>query len=1005
MRLSEYQDLNCLHINRLPGRTTVVPYPDEASARAGERAASPFFYSLNGSWGFHLYGSPFAIPDDSALWLSDQSIRVPGCWQMQGFGKPQYTNVNYPIPYDPPYVPDQTPVGCYLRRFDLPQAFAGRSTVLRFEGVDSCFYAYVNGQLAGFSKGPHMPAEFDVSALVKEKDNVLQVLVFQWSDGTYLEDQDKWRLSGIFRDVMLLSFADQAILDVKADASLDSDMSTGLLRLRVKARGVSEVQVKLYDGSALMLDTVVPALDGKASARCAFPNVDAWTAETPRLYDLVISTPAQTELVRVGFRRVDILGGVFCVNGRPVKLKGVNRHDTHMSLGSFSAVDSMLQDVLIMKRSNMNCVRTSHYPPDQRLLDLCDEYGLYVIDEADIECHGVVSFSHYDLIAQDPAWTEQFVDRGMRMLARDRNHASVISWSLGNESGYGIVHEKMAEAMRRKDASRPIHYERDEGAKTADFYSQMYTSVEGVIREGEKDDPKPFFLCEYAHAMGQGPGNLEDYWQAIYASPRLMGGCVWEFVDHGILKPAPDGSGDYWAYGGDFGEYPHDGNFCVDALLYPDRTPHTGMIEYAHVLRPARLRVIDEAQGLFALRNCLDFNDLSDYTFTWQVKRLDRLIREGEAELCCPAGEEMTLKLDLGTYPRGSVLTVRLALKKTALWAEAGFAAARDQAQLLLGEEETPVRLPLQPLSLEQSGREITVRSGEDVYRFSFEQAGLYGIESAGIPMLDSPFALNVFRAPVDNDRGFSVRIADQWKRYGLDKLQARVTAFESAREGADILVTVRSVYAPKIFRPLLTLEQSWRFSPEGPVELKLCYSPYPGNESLLQGMYLPRLGLRFRMPGSFDRLSWYGRGPHESYPDKKLGAMIGLYHASVEDTHEPYIYPQENGSHADTRFVLIGDAAGRGLMIAGEDFSFSAHHYSQEALTRALHTYELKNEDMTEVCVDGAMGPLGSNSCGPEPLERDRIYLKEARSFRFTLQTVDLQTQSLSMTAKRLMR
>ena len=297
------------------------------------------------------------------------------------------------------------------------------------------------------------------------------------------------------------------------------------------------------------------------------------------------------------------------------------------------------------------------------------------------------------------------------------------------------------------------------------------------------------------------------------------------------------------------------------------------------------------------------------------------------------------------------------------------------------------------------------MRSGEDVYRFSFEQAGLYRIESAGIPMLDSPFALNVFRAPVDNDRGFSVRIADRWERYGLDKLQARVTAFESAREGADVLVIVRSVHAPKIFRPLLTLEQSWRFTPEGRVELKLCYSPYPGNESLLQGMYLPRLGLRFRMPGSFDRLSWYGRGPHESYPDKKLGAMIGLYHASVEDTHEPYIYPQENGSHADTRFVLINDAAGRGLLIAGEDFSFSTHHYSQEALTRALHTYELKHEDMTEVCVDGAMGPLGSNSCGPEPLERDRIYLKEARSFRFTLQTVDLQTQSLSMTAKRLMR
>lgn len=1005
MRLSEYRDLSCLHINRLPGRTTVVPYPDEEAARRGERAGSPYFFSLNGQWGFHLYDSPFDIPEDSGVWLSDQVIRVPGCWQMQGFGKPQYTNINYPIPYDPPHVPDQTPVGCYLRRFDLPDAFSSRVTRLRFEGVDSCFYVYVNGQLAGFSKGSHMPAEFDISALVRKQDNVLQVLVFQWSDATYLEDQDKWRLSGIFRDVMLLSFGHEAIFDVKADASLDSDMSTGLLRLRVKAKGVSDLKVRLYDKGQLMLDTTVPVTDGKASARYAFPQVDAWTAEGPRLYDLIVSAAGQAEHVRVGFRRVDILGGVFCVNGQAVKLKGVNRHDTHMSLGSFSTLESMLEDVLIMKRCNMNCVRTSHYPPDQRFLDLCDEHGLYVIDEADAECHGVVPVSHYDLIATDPAWAEQFVDRGMRMLARDRNHPSIICWSLGNEAGYGVVHEKMAEAMRRKDQSRPIHYERDQEAATADFYSQMYTSVEDVIKEGEKQDPKPFFLCEYAHAMGQGPGNLEDYWQAIYASPRLMGGCVWELVDHGILSPAPDGSGDYWAYGGDFGEYPHDGNFCVDALLYPDRTPHTGMTEYAHVLRPARLRLADEAQGLIALRNCLDFTDLSDYDFTWKIERMGVLISSGREALNCPAGEEVMMRLAMGSYPRGSVLSVALAQKQAQAWAEAGFILARDQAVLSLGEEESLPALPKKPLSFEQSEREIIVRTGEDVYRFHHASAGLCGIESSGIQLLQSPFSLNVWRATTDNDRGVGGRIADQWERYGLDKLQARVTAFEAKQDGEEITVMIRSVHAPKVYRPLLTMDQLYRFREDGSAELFVSYTPYGGNEKLMEQMYLPRLGLRFRMPAAFDCLHWYGRGPQESYPDKKLGAMLGLYQSSVEQTHEPYIYPQENGSHTDTGFVLVSDAAGKGLLIAGEAFSFSAHHYSQEALTRARHTYELKREDMTEVCVDGAMGPLGSNSCGPEPLLKDRLYLKETRSFRFRLQAIDLQAQSLDYSAKRLMK
>ncbi|MHC1785924.1 MAG: glycoside hydrolase family 2 TIM barrel-domain containing protein [Christensenellales bacterium] len=1008
MHFTEYQDLDCLHIKRMPNRSTLVPYPDRAAAMSGDRAASPYFLSLNGTWDFCLLPSPRSVPDDLTGFCGYQSIRVPGCWQMQGYGKPQYANVNYPIPYDPPHVPDQTPVGLYRRFFDVPAQFAGRQTRLRLEGVDSCYYVYVNGQLAGFSKVPHMPAEFDITALLKPQGNQLQVLVFQWSDGTYLEDQDKWRLSGIFRDVMLLSFGQDAILDIKADALLDTDMATGLFRLEVSTQGSSPLHISLLDSGKTVFESDLLPADGIAVCRQALPQVARWTAETPHLYDLVVAMAGQVEHLRLGFRRVDIRQGALYLNGAPIKLKGANRHDTHTRLGSFTPVESMLQDVLTMKRHNMNCVRTSHYPPDPRFLALCDEHGLYVIDEADLECHGVVFVKDYDLIAGDPRWEKQFIDRGIRMVARDRNHPSIIFWSLGNESGYGINHVKMAAAIRALDASRPIHYERDEQALTADLYSQMYTSVPKCRQIVQKKDNKPFFLCEYAHAMGQGPGNLEDYWGLIYQYPRFLGGCVWELVDHGITAPAPDGSGDYWAYGGDFGEYPHDGNFCVDALCYPDRSPHTGLKEYGHVLRPVRASLRDEAAGKVTLRNCLDFTDLNKFACAWQVTWLGSVLSQGEKAVSCRPGRSTTLQLPLGSYPKGSFLTLRFSLKRAETWAPQGFVAAEEQLALEFGEKPAPLPRVKKALTFKSSAEEITVSSGEDIYRFSFHQAGLCSILSAGTELLKAPLSCNLWRAPTDNDRGFGANIAKLWAAYGLDKMLARVTAFKAWEAEGSVHVQIESTHGPAIYRPILKMGQNFRFTGSGRVVLDVSYTPFAWQQDELKlppalDFYLPRLGLRFQMPRDFAQLTWFGRGPHESYPDKKTGALVGLYQAAVSATHEPYIYPQENGSHADTGFVAVLDAAGKGLLIAGEQFSFSAHHYTQEALTKATHTYELHEEALTEVCIDGEMGPLGSNSCGPEPLEEDRLYLREPRSFRFWLAPIDTQTESLRHAAQRL--
>jgi beta-galactosidase len=995
MQYTQYTDLDCLHISRLPMRATMIPYRDAGQALTGQRAASPYYLNLNGTWDFCLLENPRQIPEDVASPLPYKRILVPGCWQMQGYGAPQYTNVNFPIPYDPPHVPDDTRVGVYRRGFSLPAAFAGRQTILRFEGVDSCYYVYVNGRLAGFSKCPHLPAEYDITGLLLDGENTLHVLVFQYSDGTYLEDQDKWRLSGIFRDAMLLSFGSARIEDVRANADYDAAAKAGCLDATVLAAGADSVAWKLlYAGQTAASGTAAVA-GGEASIHAEIKNARAWTAETPDCYTLLCEIPGQCEAVRVGFRRVEIKNARLLINGAAVKLKGVNRHDTDTRLGSFTPVDTMLRDLTLMKQHNINTVRTSHYPNDPRFLDLCDELGMYVVDETDLECHGVVRVGSYDLIATDPRWEKQFVDRGSRMAERDRNHPAVIFWSLGNEAGYGRNHAAMAQAIRQVDSTRPIHYERDSKAESCDIYSQMYTSVPGILEFAQKHADKPLFLCEYAHAMGQGPGNLEDYWQAIYSHPRLIGGCVWEWIDHGIRAKTADGTG-YYAYGGDFGEWPHDGNFCVDALCWPDRTPHTGLLEYKHVLRPVRGVMADEAAGKVTLRNLYDFTNLSAFPMRWKVECEGRAYAQGTARIAINPGGSKTAALPLGRYPAGSYLTLEFTLDTDTSWAKAGHVVAREQFALKLGEALPAYPVSAEPLQLQITDGAVSVAGAAFSLAFSREAGGLTSFVSSGEELLLSPIGINLWRAPTDNDRGWK-KADKNWIELGLDRLSRRVTRFDAARDGNAVRVDIQSVHGGKSVRPAVLFTQTFVITGDGMVRLDAGYAP------LREGLpYLPRLGLRFAMPGTYARLAWQGRGPHESYPDKKTGALMGLYTMDVQDTHEPYIYPQENGSHEDTAYFALTRPEGRGLLVAGNGFAFSAHDYTPEALTAAKHTYELKRESFTQVLLDGRMGPLGSNSCGPEPLEGDRLFLDKPVTFAFTLTPIDLQAESLTAAARR---
>ncbi|MBQ6951992.1 MAG: DUF4981 domain-containing protein [Clostridia bacterium] len=982
----EFQDLNCTDLYRLPMRTTFVPYPTEEMAMQGERSFSPYFYLLNGQWNFTFYRSWKQVEELSGVAGEGEKgkIRVPGVWQMQGYDKPQYTNVRYPIPYDPPYVPDETCVGVYERTFTQPDSFRGRRTVLRFDGVSSSFYVYVNDELTGYGTCPHLCSEFDITEKIREGENHLKVVVLQYSDGTYLEDQDMWRHSGIFRDVSLLSFGEKKIEDIIMKTTLSDDYRDGLFTLTVKAQGVQEASFRLLDGDREVAGGTVAILDGEGTVQGKVENVAAWSAEYPHLYTLMVSIDGQAECQKIGFKKVEIKNGIFYVNGRNIKCKGVNRHDTHPVLGFYTPVSEMVKDVVLMKRHNINTVRTSHYPNDPRFLELCDEYGLYVVDEADIECHGVVEFGSFDRIAEDSGWEKQFVSRGVRMVERDRNHPSIIMWSLGNESGYGCNHAAMKKAMRAVD-DLPIHYEGDKPGKTTDVYSRMYEGINNLKCVADEFAPLPFFLCEYAHAMGNGPGELEDYWQQIYADDRMLGGCVWEWADHGILQ-RKDGV-PYYAYGGDFGEWPHDGCFCVDALVYPDRTPHTGLIEYKQVLRPVRMQMRDEKTGEVVFQNTMNFAPLSHFDCSWVLTEGKHVLRHGIMELSALPAQTEEKKLDLGTYHQGALLTFTFALKENTLWAEKGHVVAREQFELQLGEKKEKMPLPKAMVQLEKAGFGYRVMTGDTVV--TFDREGMSSISHQGVERMKGLKA-NFWRAPTDNDNGFS-GMGSRWQRKGFARLLCRNERLEGSltERGAEVLIC--GVYGQKTTPPLVRVEQKYTVTGEGAVQLEIRYIPLCEIEE-----YLPRLGVRMEVPGGFEQLEWQGRGMHESYPDKKTAAMKGRWVCTVDDTHEPYVRPQENGAHEDTTFAVLSDKRGMALMVKGDDFSFSAHHYTPEMLTEAQHTYELGHTESITLLVDGAMGPLGSNSCGPEPMEDKRLYLKEEKAFRFTFLAFDLQSLSV---------
>ncbi|MDT0405632.1 glycoside hydrolase family 2 TIM barrel-domain containing protein [Streptomyces edwardsiae] len=923
-----------------PGRGTLPPRAWYASSDAAS-------LSLNGGW--RLRVSPTADAEDDAFaepgfdagsWAE---VTVPGHWVLQGHGAPVYTNHLYPFPVDPPRVPAENPTGDHLRVFDLPGDWPdGGDTVLRFDGVESCARVWLNGTDIGEFKGSRLPHEFAVGHLLKPSGNVLAVRVHQWSAGSYLEDQDQWWLPGIFRDVTLLHRPPGAAGDFFVHASYDHVTGAGTLRVDSGVPGrvtVPELGIDTGTGEAVTLP------------------VEPWTAETPRLYDGVLATAGERVPVRVGFRTVVVEDGLIKVNGTPLLFKGVNRHEWHPRTGRALDLGTMREDVLLMKRHNLNAVRTSHYPPHPAFLRLCDEYGLWVIDECDLETHGFVEQEWRDNPVDDDRWTPALLDRAERMVERDKNHPSVVMWSLGNEAGTGRGLTAMAEWIHGRDPSRPVHYEGDTGCRDTDVYSRMYPPHEEVERIGRGLDGGthrrrglPLILCEYAHAMGNGPGGLTEYQELFERYDRLQGGFVWEWIDHGVEHPELG-----FAYGGDFGEELHDANFVCDGLLLPDRTPSPGLREYKKVIEPVRIEAGDAA-GTVRITNRYDFADLSglEFVFSHQVDG----IPTGAHRLTVPAlapGESAEVKLPGAPDGRGEEVqwTVQVLLAEDTPWAGQGHEVAWGQGTVAPGAP-LPAAAGVRPAV---DGDRIALGPAE----FDARTGAVRSL--SGVPVKD--LRLDVWRATTDNDDGASwqtdTRYGPLWRESGLHRMRHRLDAVETDGDA----LTVRTRVAPAGRET--GLRTVYRWTSDG-TRVRLTVSVVPEGDWRVP---LPRLGIRFGLPGTpEDAVFWYGGG-NEAYPDTRAASRDLLWDASVGELQTPYVRPQENGAHADVRWAEVG-----GLRVDGDpEFWFTVRPWTTEHLDAARHRTDLVPGDTVWVHLDHRLHGIGSQSCGPGPLPRYHLW------------------------------
>ena len=993
-----YEDPGTLHVGTMPDRAYYIPYQDTDAVSCEKRSMSERFLLLSGQWKFRYFENPYEVPE--AFFENEFSsqcfdeIPVPSCWQMLGYGHHQYTNVRYPFPFDPPYVPTQNPCGAYIKDFVIEEKSAQKRYYLNFEGVDSCFYVWINGSFVGYSLVSHCTSEFDITQYISTGENRLAVLVLKWCDGSNLEDQDKLRMSGIFRDVYVLIRPQNHIRDLIIQTPVDKDLQNARIQVSVDWIG-NEIPVHcgLYAPNGKLLEE--KNIQNSKVDFCV-ENPLLWNAETPYLYRVVLTTDTEVICQNVGIRTIEIRDKVLYLNGVNIKFKGVNRHDSDPKLGYAVDEASLLQDLTMMKQHNFNAVRTSHYPQAPWAMELYDQLGFYVIDEADVESHGTITtysekppyvddyFIHtiedriFGLLCFDPRFEEAFVDRMRRMVHRDKNHASIIVWSLGNESGFGPNLEKAAAWIKQQDRSRPIQYESSiyqmpghtNDLSNIDLYSRMYAPPEAVdMYCSDEKLKKPVILCEFVHAMGNGPGDIEDYFQRLYQYDQFAGAFVWEWCDHAVWKQ--EQGQDRYLYGGDFGDWPNDGNFCMDGLVYPDRTPHTGLLEWKNVARP--IRAMLEEDGSVRFRNCLDFMDLQNVLgLQCEVTRDGETVQSFVAELpSILPRREVTLQLPYQVPDSGNCcLNIRYVLLQADACREVGFVVGFDQFVL----RKSPMELPQgteQALKVESTDCQTVISGCNLCYQWNHLTGTFDSLCVDGKQLLEKPMQWNIWRAPTDNDRG----IRWHWEKAGYDKMVPRVYSSEVlCQESGEIVLKAHIGLTAVSIQRIAEIMAVWTVHTDGKIEVQATVNR---NTEL---PYLPRFGLRMFLPRQFDSVSYFGYGPYESYQDTHHASMLGCYESTVAKLHEDYLRPQENGSHHGCMYLRLDGA----LEVSGDDFGFSASEYTQEELTQKKHNFELEPCGSTVLCLDKCQSGIGSNSCGPALAH---LYRLEDSTFTFSLQ------------------
>lgn len=968
-RMVFHEDLQQLHVGTLGKRCYFIPFAPGQDPFAA-RGNSSRMRLLNGDWDFRYYSSIIDLEDDFTALPGNTTIPVPSNWQLHGFDVPQYTNVSYPIPFDPPYVPDDIPVGVYSRDYShVPDEMR---RILVFEGVDSCVYLYVNGEFVGYSQVSHSMQEFDITPFLKEGNNRITAAVLKWCDGTYLEDQDKIRLSGIFRDVYILSRPEERLEDYRIATRLSGNNSRA--ELEFTPVGIS-AHCRLSDMTGVTVAEFDAAAGATARVEISAPQL--WNAERPYLYSLTITAGDEVIGEQVGFRSVTAENGVVKINGVPVKFRGVNRHDSYPDTGYYAPVERMLKDLTLMKRHNINAVRTSHYPNAPQFYQLCDRLGFYVIDEADMESHGCVTVYNdlkwtrgYDgiaLIASDERFLRAITDRAESLVKRDINRPCVVFWSLGNESGWGTNMRAAGELVKSLDDTRLLHYESthrldDTPDDILDLVSEMYTSPEDMRRFLEKEDKRPFVLCEYCHAMGNGPGDLEEYRNTFYSSERFCGGFVWEWCDHSVpLGTTADGRVKY-GYGGDFGERHNDGNFCMDGLVYPDRTPHTGLLELKQVYRPVRVSA-GSKPGRFRFSSVLEFTDAGEMLdCRYEITEQGRVVREGSFPFSLSPLGVFDIEIP-GTEYGDHIRFVFTASHATEYWEE-GSEVCFDQLELR-PVEYAPVSVE-SPVEIREEPLYITVASGEMEYRFSRRLSAFDSIKRCGRELLDRPMQFNFFRAPTDNDV-----MKGDWYGMHLHDSKARNYGVTAEVQGNAAVIRLRQSFGWSIHQPFVYLDVEYRIS--GGMLGVSCRGRVSDKVQ-----FLPRFGIRLFLRRDFTQVEYLGYGPRESYADKHQASWFGEFTADISAMHEDYLRPQENSSHFGCLRAEVTDGDTSVVFASPDGFSFNASEYTQEELAEKRHNYELEKCGSSVICVDSAMAGVGSNSCGPALAEKYRVALPD---------------------------